>query len=108
VFCICCNADVCFPSPSSFLFSSPCIIRFSLPMDVVSVGTSVSAVALLLSTSWVASYVVGCVGTCLLCFCPFPGILFVCVLLCASNEPPLSSLLSRFSSSFLFRPWFIY
>jgi hypothetical protein len=68
-------------------------------MAAASVGTSVSTVARLLSMSWVASCVLGCVGTYLLCFCPFPGILFVSMLLFASNEPPLSSLLSRFSSS---------
>ena len=99
MFCTCCTADVCFPSPSSFPFSSPFIVRFPLPKAMVSVGTSVPAFTVLPSMSLLVSCVVGCVGTCLLCFCPFPGVLLVIVLLCASNGTPLSSLLSRFSSS---------
>ena len=98
-FCTCCTADVCFPSPSSFPFSFPFIVRFSLPKVMVSVGMSVSAFTRLPSMFLLASCVVGFVGTCLLCFCPFPGVWLVIVLLCSSNGPPLSSLLSHFSSS---------
>jgi hypothetical protein len=77
VFCMCCIAGVCFLFPSFFPFSSPWTLRFPLPKAMVSVGTSVSVIAQVSSMSWLASCIVDCAGTCLVCFCPF-SVIFLC------------------------------
>jgi hypothetical protein len=75
-------------------------LRFPLPKAMVSVGTSVSVIARVSSMSSVASCIVGCAGTCLLCFCPFPDI-FLCPCFCLCLMGHLSLPYSCFSLRFV-------